>query len=135
MYKRTCLINYVYSRKILAEEETADHRDKLFPSVLPPLGSTRLGAGIVTAVGGREVPAARTEVALTCFHTACDTALVDIILFTTFLVPHDNNIQAQDAFWEKKAREPRHQTPKVKGQGDRKSLKILKDLVLLSGQI
>lgn len=102
----------MYSRKILAEEETADHRDELFPSALPPLGSTSLGAGVMTAVGGREDPAARTEVALTYFHTACDTALVDIILFTAFLVPHDN-IQAEDAFWEKKAREP---DTKHKGQ-------------------
>ena len=75
-----CIALDVNLRKILAEEETADHRDRLFPSVLPPLGSTSLGAGVVTALGAREGPAAKTEVALTYFQTACDTALVDSIV-------------------------------------------------------
>jgi hypothetical protein len=84
-----------------------------------------LGAGVTTAVGGREDPAARTEVALTYFHTACDTALVDSILFTAFLVPHDS-IQAEDALWEKNSQGAQHQIPKVKGQRDRKYQKIKK---------
>ena len=83
----------MYSRKILAEEETADHRDKPFPSVLPLPGSISLGVGVVTTAGNGEGPAARTEVALTYFHTACDTALVDSIVFTAFLVPHDSSSQ------------------------------------------
>lgn len=67
------------------------------------------------AVGGREDPAARIEVALTYFHTACDTALVDSILFTVFLVPHDNISRKRLGRIGK-----RSQTPKVKGQSNRK---------------
>ena len=83
----------MYSRKILAEEETADHRDKFFPSVLAPLGSTSFGVGVVTAVGGLEDPAARTEVALTYFHTACDTALVDSILFFSTTIEFEDAVK------------------------------------------
>ena len=62
----------------------------------------------MTAVGGLEDPAARTEVALTYFHTACDTALVDSILFFS------TTIEFEDAvFIVKKL----SQTPKVKGHG------------------
>lgn len=60
----------------------ADKRDDFFR---PPLGRTILGESDTAARGVREGPAARTEVALTCFHTACDTALVDSIVRDAFV--------------------------------------------------
>ena len=81
------------------------------------------------AVGGREDPAARIEVALTYFHTACDTALVDSILFTVFLVPHDNISRKRLGRIGKGAK---HQRSKVKVTVNTRKIK---NLVLLSGQI
>lgn len=70
----------LHLRKILAEEETEFQRNGFFSSITPPFGSTTLGVRCFPVVGGRDGPAARTEVALICFHTVCDRALEESIV-------------------------------------------------------